>query len=404
MRWLAADWVLPVDAPPIREGAVLIDDHGRIAAVAGAAALPPPERAECHDLGAVALMPGLVNTHTHLELTGLAGSVTAERFIDWIVGLVAVKGRRSEEEFFLAACEGIRDQWRAGVTTVCDTGSTGSVIAALDHLGASGVAHHEVFGDRVEDAPAAARRFDRELADLARHAVGRARLGVAPHAPYTVSGPLYRASAELARAHGAPIAVHVAEPADESALLRDFTGSFAEWWRHRGIPRPSEEAVTPVEWLDRHGVLSERTLCVHAIHADRADAELMVRAGAAVAHCPRSNRVHHHADAPVAMYRELGLRIGLGTDSEVSVAPTDLLAEARAGRRLAGWSADETLHALTLGGAGAIGLAAEIGSLAPGKHADLVAMRFEGDDPVEGVLAASRNDVVTVWLGGRPVT
>ncbi len=404
MQWLAAEWVLPVAAPPIENGAVLLGDDGLIVAVDSVARLPRPERAAAVELGAAVLLPGLINSHTHLELTGLAGTVSADRFIDWITGLVAVKARRSPEEFFLASCEGIRDQWRAGVTTVCDTGSTGAVIAALDHLGARGIAHHEVFGDRVEDAPEAARRFDRELTGLAQHATGFVQLGVAPHAPYTVSGPLYRAAAELARAHGAPIAVHVAEPQDESALLRDFTGSFAEWWQSRGVPRPSPVSVSPVAWLEQHGVLSERTLCVHAIHVDRDDAMLMARAGSAVAHCPRSNHVHHGAVAPVGLYQELGLRIGLGTDSEVSVAPTDLLAEAREARRLAGWSAEETLLHLTLAGAEAIGLAYEVGSLEPGKAGDLLALRYSGGDPVEAVLACSRGDVVTVLLAGRRVT
>ncbi len=404
MQWLTAEWVLPVAAPPIANGAVLLDDRGRIVASGSVAELPRPENASEVDLGASVLLPGLVNTHTHLELTGFAGRVNADRFIDWIMGVVAIKAQRSPEEFFLAACDGIRDQWSAGVTTVCDTGSTGAVIAALDHLGARGIAHHEVFGDRVEDAPEAARRFDRELTGLARHATGLVQLGVAPHAPYTVSGPLYRAAAELARAHGAPIAVHVAEPQDESALLRDFTGSFAEWWQGRGIPRPSPVPVSPVAWLEQHGVLSERTLCVHAIHVDRDDAMLMARAGSAVAHCPRSNHVHHGAAAPVGLYRELGLRVGLGTDSEVSVAPTDLLAEAREASRLAGWSAEESLHHLTLGGAEAIGLAHEVGSIEAGKEGDLLALRYRGGDPVEAVLAGSREDVVTVLLAGRRLT
>jgi 5-methylthioadenosine/S-adenosylhomocysteine deaminase len=156
--------------------------------------------------------------------------------------------------------------------------------------------------------------------------------------------------------------------------------------------------------MDRCGVLSERTLCIHAIDVDEADTRLMARHGVAVAHCPRSNRRHHGADAPVRRYLDAGLRLGLGTDSEVSVDPPDLLAEARRARELTGWTAAEAVRALTLGGAEAIGLEGEVGSLVPGKWADLVAFPLgEATRPEEAVLAASRDAVRATWLAGREV-
>ncbi|PKL93601.1 MAG: hypothetical protein CVV20_02805 [Gemmatimonadetes bacterium HGW-Gemmatimonadetes-1] len=383
---------------------MLIDSTGRIAAVGSDATVPSPPHVPHHRLGDVVLMPGMVNTHTHLELTGFAGMAEENDFWQWIVRIIALKAARSEEAFFDAALAGIRDQWSAGVTTVCDTGSTGAVIAALDHLGASGIAHHELFGMHPDECAPAIKRFGRDLDRLARHATGRVAIGVSPHAAYTVSGPLYRASAELARAHGVPMAVHVAEPPDESALLASFTGSFAEMWRERGVPRPTEEAVTPLAWLERHGVLSERTLCVHVIDADAGDVALLARHHCAVAHCPRSNRRHHGADAPVGMFEAAGLRIGLGTDSEVSVAPPDLIAEARAAAALAGWGPEQSVRALTLGGAMALGRDAMTGTLEVGKEADLVAVRVgETATPEAAVLAAGRAAVVATWLGGRLV-
>lgn len=404
MLRLAAPWLVPVDRPPIADGAVLVDDKGRIVAAGPAASVPTPESAERHLLPDCALLPGLINSHTHLELTGFAGMVEEADFWQWILKVIAIKAARREEEFFLQAVAGIRAGWASGVTTICDTGSTGQVIAALEHLGASGVAHHEVFGAHPEECDGAMRTFSKELDRLATHAVGRVRLGVSPHAPYTVSGPLYRASAELARAHGAPIAVHTAEPPAESALLADFTGIFADAFITRDVPRPTQTETTPVEWMASHGVLGERTLCIHAIHVSEADADLMQRSGTAVATCPRSNRRHHQADPPLDRYVERRLRIGIGTDSEVSVAPLDLVAEARAARALAGWSASEAVRALTLGGAEAIGLAAETGSLTPGKFADLVAIRVADTGPVEeAILASGSADVEGTWLGGKAV-
>ncbi len=404
MLRLRADWLLPVSAGPIADGAILIDDHGRIVAVGRADIVPTPPDAASEELGATVLLPGLVNSHSHLELTGFAGAVEDDDFWEWITHVIAIKAGRSEEAFFDAACDGIRGMWSAGVTTVCDTGSTGAVVEALDHLGACGIAHHEVFGAAPEQCAPAMRRYVKDLDRLARHATGRTRLGVSPHAPYTVSGALYQASCELARAHGVPIAVHVAEPPDERRLLEEFTGIFADSWRRQGIARPTEDPVSPMGFMERHGVLSSRTLCIHAIDVTEVDLELMVRHGVAVAHCPRSNQRHHGTVAPVRRYQERGLRLGLGSDSEVSVAPPDLLAEAREARMIAGWTAQETVRALTLGGAEAIGLAAELGSLEMGKWADMVALPLgEMTTPEEAVLMASRTDVLATWLGGRKV-
>jgi len=393
-----------VAGPPIADGAILIDTQGKIVAVGQGSEVPRPPDALTEHLHGAALLPGFVNTHTHLELTGFAGQVDDDDFWDWIRHLMSVKAARSEEAFFDAARDGIRAGWHAGVTTVCDTGSTGQVIAALDSLDASGISHHEVFGMHPEQCDAAMKGFSRSLDRLARHATGRVQLGVSPHAPYTVSGPLYRAAANLARAHGVPIAVHVAEAADESALLRDFTGSFAEMWSENGVPRPTAIATTPVEWLDGHGVLGPRTLCIHVIHATDSDVDLLARHQCAIAHCPRSNRRHHHADAPLQRFIEQRLRVGLGTDSEVSVAPLDLVAEARAARTLAGWDARETLRALTLGGAEAVDLAATTGSLVAGKWGDVTAIAIgNSDSPEESILASAPGDVVGTWLGGRDV-
>jgi 5-methylthioadenosine/S-adenosylhomocysteine deaminase len=403
MQRLSADWVLPVSAPPIQHGAVLIADNGRILAVGSDAVVPRPEIASSIHLNNTALLPGLVNTHTHLELTGFAGMVEEDLFLDWIRKLIVLKAARSAEEFFLAARRGIHEMWATGVTTICDTGSTGAVIAALDDLGASGIAHHEVFGMHPEQGDTAIKAFARDLDRLARHATGRTGIGVSPHAPYTVSGQLYQRAGELARANGVPLAVHVAEPQDESALLADFTGSFAEWWQELGTPRPTSQPISPMAWLEQHEILSPRTLCVHAIHVSQPDTDLMVRHGVAVAHCPRSNRRHHGADAPVGSYLDRGLRLGLGTDSEVSVAPPDLRAEARAARLLTNWSAAETVAALTLGGAGAIDRDDDCGSLTVGKWADMVAIEIgETDKPYEAVLGELA-PVTGTWLAGRKV-
>lgn len=170
------------------------------------------------------------------------------------------------------------------------------------------------------------------------------------------------------------------------------------------MPRPSPDPVSPIAWLEAQGVLGEDTLCIHAVHVDEADVDLLVTHQCAIAHCPRSNMRHHGARAPIANYVSRGLRVGLGTDSEVSVAPIDLLAEARDARSIAAWTAAETLRALTLGGAEALGLGGEIGALAPGYWGDVVAMQVDDAlDPAEAVLLCGAGAVRATWVGGRPL-
>jgi cytosine/adenosine deaminase-related metal-dependent hydrolase len=134
-RFLTAGWVLPMDGPPIRTGAGLIGGDGRIEAVGATGSVPCPEDAERSDWPVAAILPGLVNTHTHLELTGFAGMADEDAFPDWIRRIRALKAERSADDFLAAARRGLADCHAAGVTTVADTGDSGAVIEALAEAG-----------------------------------------------------------------------------------------------------------------------------------------------------------------------------------------------------------------------------------------------------------------------------
>jgi 5-methylthioadenosine/S-adenosylhomocysteine deaminase len=406
-RRLSARWVLPGGGPPVERGALLIGADGRIVAVGPEPDVPRPTNAPAEDFGEALLLPGLINTHTHLELTGLADGPPEPDFAGWIRRLRAAKAARAPDAFLAAACRGLTDCWAAGVTTVADTGDSGAVIQALAEAGGSGIAYQEVFGPHPDQRDESLAGLERQVERLGRYVGGRVRIGVSPHAPYTVSGPLYAATAEFARRLGLPVAVHVAESAAESALLARGEGEFADAWRARGIPAPSPLGRTPVAWLEEHGVLSGRTLCIHAVRVAGPDIGRLVRAGAAVAHCPLSNRAHGHGVAPLAGLLAASLRVGLGTDSAVSVGALDLLAEARAAGGLAGLSAARALSLCTLEGAGALGLEGEVGSLAPGKWGDCVVIRpprgLVAAPPEERVLASGPRDVLVTFVGGRDV-
>jgi cytosine/adenosine deaminase-related metal-dependent hydrolase len=367
MLRLRAGWVYPVTAPPIPDGAVLVDDKGLIAAVGPNHAVPRPPGAEPLEFLDGTVVPGLVNCHTHLELTHLAGQVKAEQFPAWIRRLRELKDRTSGDDFRRAAEQGVRDCWAAGVTCVADTGSTGAVLEALHALGGRGVVYQEVFGPDPAQCETSLAELTAAVERLGRFASAQLRLGVSPHAPYTVSEPLYRAVADFARRENLPLAVHLAESREETELIRDGSGPFADALRARGIA-VEPRGVSPIQYLVQLAVVpSGNCLCIHCVQADHHDIALLESAGARIAHCPRSNRAHGHGVAPLAAFRAAGLRVGLGTDSVVSTGDVNLWDDALA----AGLTGEDALRMLTWEGARALGLESEIGSLEVGKQADL---------------------------------
>ncbi len=396
-----------MDGPPIRHGSVLIGSDGRIQAVGGAGEVPGPPGVDSSHWPDAVVLPGLVNTHTHLELTGFAGLAEEADFPAWIRRIRALKAERSPADFLAAARAGLLDCFAAGVTTVADTGDSGAVIEALAEAGGSGIAYHEVFGPHPDQVQESMEGLRRRVGELRRFAAGRVRLGVSPHAPYTVSGPLYAAVADFAEAEGLPIAVHLAESEAESSLMGSASGPFAEAWKLRGIPLPALPGRSPVAWLDEHGVLGERTLAIHAVQADADDLLRLARTRTGVAHCPLSNRRHGHGAAPLDAFLGAGLRVGVGTDSVASVGELDLLAEARAARALAGLTAQEALGLVTSGAARALGLEGEVGTLRPGLWGDVAVVRIDPTDDAdtaqEAALASGPDDVEETTIGGRVV-
>ena len=368
MLRIRAASVHPVTAPSIEDGAVLVDDAGRIAALGPQSRVPTPPGARSFEFAGAELLPGFVNCHTHLELTHLAGRNAEGEFPRWLLRIRALKDASTRGEFLAAAEAGVRDCWARGITCVADTGSTGAVLETLARLGGRGMAYHEVFGPDPSRAHEYFAEFERQLALLGQRATGNAVLGLSPHAPYTVSEPLYRLVGDLARRERLPLAVHIAESREETAFVRDGAGPFADALRARGIEVKARRC-SPIQYLMQLGVLQPATggLCIHCVHVDDDDIRLLSGAGVGLAHCPRSNAAHGHGRAPYAMFRDAGLRVGFGTDSAVSVGELDLWSEAAA----AGLSPEEALPALTIDGARALGWASEIGSLEVGKAADL---------------------------------
>jgi 5-methylthioadenosine/S-adenosylhomocysteine deaminase len=241
---------------------------------------------------------------------------------------------------------------------------------ALVRFGGRGIVFQEVFGPAPAQVATSMAELEQQVLRLRRLATSQRRVGVSPHAPYTVSEPLFRRVAHLARQEGLPIAVHLAESQEETELIRYGAGPFAEALRGRGIVVEPHHC-SPVQYLRELGVLRPGTLAIHCVQLDAEDIQLLKASRVTVAHCPRSNRAHAHGSAPISALREAGVPVGIGTDSLVSVPDLDVWAEARVS-----WlGAEESLRILTLEGARALDWEREIGSLEAGKAADLAVFK-----------------------------
>ena len=405
MQVYRARWVVPVSAPPVRDGAIAVRD-GRLAYVGPRSSAP---RGEVLDLGDALILPGLVNTHTHLELTAMRGFLEDLPFVEWIGRLQRAKTTMLSAESMLDAARlGIAEGLLAGVTTFADTCDSGVAVEAMRAMRVRGIMYQEVFGPDPASCDEAIASLREKLAAHRAIASSMVRVGVSPHAPYTVSDQLFEAVAALATEMDLPMAVHIAESAEEDAFVRDATGAFADGHRARGLP-VAPRADSPVALLHRLGVLAKRPLLIHCVRTAEQDIRAIATAGCAIAHCPASNAKLGHGMAPLADWLDQGITVGLGSDSMASNNRMHILEEARLAifahrARSPGRPALPAARALelaTIDGARCLGLDGEIGSLEVGKSADFAA--FSLDDMVA---IPNANPIATALfsLGGARAT
>ena len=376
-----ARWVLPITQPPIENGTV-IETDGVISYVGPRESAPAGDDTDLRD---AILLPGLVNAHTHLELTAMRGFLEDCRFTAWIDKLRQSRNAALTEEMLLNSARfGIVEGIQAGVTTYADTCSSGVAITAMREMGVRGIMYQEVFGPDPAQTKIAMRELENRILALEAEQTDLVALGVSPHAPYTVSDPLYGAAAHFAHERDLPLAMHIAESEAEQKIVVDGSGDFAENLRRRGIA-VARRARSPIALLEARGALDRGPLLIHCVRADDADIEIMARHACSVAHCPASNAKFGHGIAPILPFIAAGIRVGIGSDSVASNNRMDILDEARlavlihraATRRHDAFGADEALELATLGGARALGMDARIGSLEVGKDADLTAFRTD---------------------------
>jgi cytosine/adenosine deaminase-related metal-dependent hydrolase len=401
---LRAHFVFPVDAPPIEHGVVTFEDD-RIVAVG---LEPPDNHGEIQDLGSVALLPGLVNAHTHLEFSDLLRPLgkPGMPMVEWIRLVIAQRSRRTHDAVNAIAA-GLHKGLQHGVTTIGEIATANTTVAYNE---ADATVFLEVIGFSRARAGSAAAAVAAQLEEHDRR--GGPRAGLSPHAPCTVSPELLHQLIGLACERNLPVAMHVAESEEEIELLQSGGGAFKHlleersMWDAAAIPRGSR----PLDYLQQLAN-APRALVIHGNYLDDEERAFLAshRNRMSLVYCPRTHAYFAHRPCPLAELLTAGVHVALGTDSCASNPDLDLLNEMRhVAKTHASIDPQEIVRLGTLAGAVALGRDNDVGSLTPGKLANLIALPVSDDSAnsardVLEELFANELSPSAVWFRGRKV-
>ncbi len=384
---LLARYVLPVSGPHIDDGAVLVQDGAIVALGSRVEMLRDHPEEEVFDYGLAALMPGFVDLHTHMEYAIFRGVVDDLPYTEW---KMAVQGREhllSDQDWKDSAVLGTIETIRSGITTVADITDSGASVQATQDSGLRGVLYREV---STMDTASVDRVMAEALADIeawtAQTDSSRITIGIAPHGPYTCHPRLFQALVAEVEQNDRPVTIHLAGSKDEydfvkygsSPLGQDFRAQ-SGWSDQAWMPT----GVSPVRYVYQWGIFDlPNVIAVHCVHVDAEDIDVLKRTDTAVAYCARCNAKLGMGTAPLGDFRAAGLRVGIGTDSPASTSTIDFFEEMRVGllvqRGMLGeqgfFSAKTFVTMATLGGAQALKIDHLVGSLEPGKRADIIAV------------------------------
>ncbi|MCC7478085.1 amidohydrolase family protein [bacterium] len=357
-----------LEAGEVRRDVRLEVDGARIVSITSGFK-PSAPRADI-DLGNAVLMPGLVNAHAHLELEFTAGQIDQhDDFLGWLQQIRDMKAGRGNRGTEYPA-QSISELLACGCTAVVDHYTTAMDFEALRMAGLRYLPLREYF------------QFNNHSPDKEQLRALSAG-GFAPHAPYTASIEVCRSCRELADESDTPLSTHLAEIPAEIAFVRDGrdpqveellrrAGAWDESWRGTGM--------SPIAWFAQEGILNRRSFAVHANYPQPGDHEILQASGATVVFCPSTHAYFGHPEHPIASYLAAGIPVALGTDSLASNSSLSPLHEAQQVRRsYPQVRAEQVFAAVTQAGLNALGAERELGSLEPGRLADLAAYQLDGD-------------------------
>jgi cytosine/adenosine deaminase-related metal-dependent hydrolase len=401
--------VFPVSSPPIRDGVVVVADR-RIVQVGEAAGASAVGASEIQDLGNVALLPGLVNAHTHLEFSKLVAPLGEPGMVfpDWIREVIRYRWSLTERYgasmFASAVYSGLEQSYRAGTRRLGEIATGDWSLAPFAEADFAGTLFHELIGLRQERAESLLAQLPAMLdTDDRFQSTDDWQRGLSPHAPYTVHPQLFAGAVQFATERGLPLAFHLAESREELELLHSGSGPFLSLltdlgaWDADAIPR----GTRPIDYLQTLAASGARSLVIHGNYL-QADEQALLGQHAdrlSVVYCPRTHAFFGHERHPLPALLKAGARVALGTDSRASNPDLSILAEMRHVARTFPDVSPATILAMgTLHGAQALGCDATHGSLQPGKTADFitVALPPADGDPYELLFNSSLPVVVPV--------
>jgi 5-methylthioadenosine/S-adenosylhomocysteine deaminase len=411
---LTARYVLPIATPHIEHGAVLVRDDKiiEIGDLEHLRSLHPDEPIK--DFGLAALMPGFIDLHTHLEYTAMRGLVDDLPYSKWKLQLLQKERLFTTQDWDDSALLGALEAVQSGITTVADITRTGASGHAAHAAGLRGNIYREVATMEKAQVGAVMEAAARDI-EAWRETTDSSRLGIglAPHAPYSCHPELFRRVATYAQ-DGTPVAMHLAGSREEyqfvkygsSMLATDVRDTFdadAPLWLPTG--------VSPVRYVLQWGIFAvPNIMAVHLTQVDDSDIDVLASHDVAVAHCPRCNAKLGMGIAPIEKFLAAGLRVGIGTDSPAAANSVDMFEEMRVGllvqRALLGEDhfipARQFVKMATLDAARALRIDDRVGSLEPGKQADVIAVDLSESHQIPthypyGTLVHTANQENVLW-------
>ncbi|HEY0658791.1 MAG TPA: amidohydrolase family protein [Pyrinomonadaceae bacterium] len=422
MKIISARYVLPISSELIVNGAIAIEKD-KITAVGTERELTEifPE-AKHENYGEAAIMPGFVNAHSHLEITAMRGFLDCEEhdFYSWLIKLTKTRAEiLTDTDIENAAIFGALEGARGGITCFADIGRFGKAgFQALKANGLRGILFQETeFSPDNKTANADYEKLIEKFFQLKETETNLVKVGLSPHAPYTVSRKLFEKISDYAIENKIKITIHAAESVEEQDLMINGAGFFASVYQKYGFEW-SNPGCSSIEYLANIGVLRAKPLLAHCVKVSESDVELIAESDSRIAHCPKSNAKFGHGIAPLEKFTDNKIRVGFGSDSVASNNTCDILEEARFGVLAARTLSDrkrfveprEAIETATLGGAKALGLETEIGTLEAGKQADLIVVSLENvaQQPVHDVysallFASNARDIRLTMVAGEEI-
>ena len=377
--------VLPITAPPIEDGAVFVVGR-KIQAVQPWKELRPHTREKALDLGDVILMPGLVNSHCHLDYTDMAGELSPPKtFTDWIGAITAYKSGWSYSDYAHSWLRGAHQLLKTGTTTVADIEAMPDLLPDVWEATPLRVfSFLEMTGIKSRRNPQMILREAVEKIDSLCDPRNRALLS--PHAPYSTVPELLRLSARVARKRKWRISTHVAESEQEFEMFAKASGQMHDWLKRNERDNSDCGRGSPVVHLARQKLLGENVLAIHVNCLARGDATLLAKNKTHVVHCPRSHDFFKHPRFERERLAKAGVNICLGTDSLATTRRAkrhkpmlNMFTEMQAlMQNDDSVTPREILEMSTVNGAKALGLAGKVGEISRNACADLIALPFTG--------------------------